>query len=331
MSLGLARRERTGELQVMVGASFVPSNAPRLRCSRLRAARWSRSARRGDTRCAATRLRASVLERVFGSGDSGKRRPTVSPLTQESAVLEMRKICHETDQMLDSYLFENLDFVLFPREIVLIIGPNGAGKSTFLSLCTGGTAPDKGEIIVQGQLIRKKDQLQEYVGYVLQNPAQAFLCDTVLEELVLFRSTQPQEVRQVMSAVGLDSISLRADPQQLSGGQQRRLALASVLLREARPRVFVMDEPLVGIDWVARRGLINLLSVLKRSRSIVIVTHEPGELLPYADRVYQLARRHLIEVDAATLHRAIAHRASCGEYEEGYTGENRLRGRRGSV
>lgn len=169
--------------------------------------------------------------------------------------------------------------------------------------------PRNGQLFWQGRLT-KPSQMMEHVGVVMQNPGQYFLTPTVLDELVMGRNTKtPDDVRRVLYAVGLTDVSLMASPRSLSGGQIRRLALASQLMREPLPLLFVLDEPLAGVDWTARRELVQLLGSLKSQFAVVIVSHEPGDLLEYADRVVQVGRGGMFDIDKRVIQRAIKVRA----------------------
>ena len=84
-------------------------------------------------------------------------------------------------------------------------------------------------------------------------------------------STDQQQT--VLSQVGLGGISLQQAPERLSGGQQRRLALAVQLLRGAE--VLLLDEPTAGLDWSVRSDVLDLLAELSQKRVVVVVTHEP--------------------------------------------------------
>lgn len=170
-------------------------------------------------------------------------------------------------------------------------------------------AKGNGELYWKGNNVKPSTMIDN-IGVVMQNPAAYFITPTVLDELVLERDTKtPDDVRRVLAAVGLTDISLMARPKSLSGGQVRRLALASQLMREPLPELFVLDEPLAGVDWTARRDLVQLLGSLKSQFGIIIVSHEPGPLLEYADRVVEVGRGDMRDIDNHIIQKAIQVRA----------------------
>jgi energy-coupling factor transport system ATP-binding protein len=173
-----------------------------------------------------------------------------------------------------------------------------------LSLIIGFLTPEGGQILWDGARI-KRGALKKNIAMVMQRPKDFFLGSTVLEELVLgHQHATPDDVRDVLFGVGLSHISLLTPPHELSGGQIKRLAVAGQLMREPRPRLFLLDEPMAGVDPAARRELAALLSDLTSDFALVIVSHEPAELLEYADRVVQLAHGQLIEVASDVINRA---------------------------
>ncbi|CAI7819257.1 unnamed protein product, partial [Closterium sp. NIES-54] len=86
--------------------------------------------------------------------------------------------------------------------------------------------------------------------------------------------------------VGLMGVALDTNPRALSGGNQRRLALAIQLVR--MPELLLLDEPLAGLDWRARADVVRLLAALKRERSILVVSHDLRELAPLVDRSWRM-------------------------------------------
>ncbi|MFQ3615002.1 MAG: ATP-binding cassette domain-containing protein, partial [Cyanobacteriota bacterium] len=97
-------------------------------------------------------------------------------------------------------------------------------------------------------------------------------------------------------------IPLRSSPNHLSGGQQRRLALAVQLIRG--PFLLLLDEPTAGLDWSVRRQLIELLARLKSMWTVLVVSHDPEELAQIADVQWTLQAGSLLSVPAD----AVAHR-----------------------
>ena len=92
--------------------------------------------------------------------------------------------------------------------------------------------------------------------------------------------------------MGLINLDLKKPPESLSGGQQRRLAIAVQLLRS--PKVLLLDEPTAGLDWSVRSGIIELLAKLKDKQTIVIVTHEPELFKNLNTDNYELNKGQLI-------------------------------------
>jgi energy-coupling factor transport system ATP-binding protein len=94
------------------------------------------------------------------------------------------------------------------------------------------------------------------------------------QELKLGQRRLPYDTAEaVLQQVGLGSVSFQQAPERLSGGQQRRLALAVQLLRN--PRVLLLDEPTAGLDWSVRDEILELLVELSGERVVLVVTHEP--------------------------------------------------------
>jgi energy-coupling factor transport system ATP-binding protein len=155
----------------------------------------------------------------------------------------------------------------------LVAGRSGSGKTTLLELIGGLADPDAGQILWNGEVLNAR-QRRWLCGLVFQFPERHFLGLSVGQELRLgHRRLGGEAVERVLRQVDLASISLQQAPERLSGGQQRRLALAVQLLRD--PKVLLLDEPTAGLDWTVRNEVLQLLSVLSRDRALLVVTHEP--------------------------------------------------------
>ncbi|TVU25392.1 hypothetical protein EJB05_27887 [Eragrostis curvula] len=170
----------------------------------------------------------------------------------------------------------------------LIFGRSGSGKTTLLQLLAGLSQPTSGSICIQKYNDNGKPSglpellTSERVGIVFQFPERYFLADTVLEEVtfgwprqkvdLIFKEQLAFNLQNAFNSVGLRTISLDEDPQSLSGGFKRRLALAIQLVQT--PDLLLLDEPLAGLDWKARADVVNLLRDLKKHHTILVVSHD---------------------------------------------------------
>lgn len=180
-----------------------------------------------------------------------------------------------------------------------MIGPSGSGKSTLLEILAGLSESTSGKVFWREQELIA-EQLQQLGGLVFQFPERHFCGSTILEELRLGHpELGSQRVKDALTEVGLDRLSLNTSPHSLSGGQQRRLALAVQLIRQ--PHLLLLDEPTAGLDWSMRRQLVNLLAKLKNHWSLFVVTHDAGDLLSIADKCWIIERGELQSVDPAIL------------------------------
>jgi energy-coupling factor transport system ATP-binding protein len=171
-------------------------------------------------------------------------------------------------------ILQDLRFSLQPGQPTLVVGRSGSGKSTLLELIAGLASPDQGSLRWQGRATTAR-QRRWLAGLVFQFPERHFLGLTVGQELRLgFRRLSTEKKLAVLAQVGLADISLQHQPERLSGGQQRRLALAVQLLRD--PPILLLDEPTAGLDWSVRGELVDLLEALAQQRILLIVTHEPA-------------------------------------------------------
>ena len=156
---------------------------------------------------------------------------------------------------------------------LLIAGASGSGKTSLLEVISGLSATRSGSISWQGQEMSRR-QRRGLCGMVFQFPERHFLGLNVSQELRLgHRRLGSDRQDQVLQRVGLKDIPRNTAPERLSGGQQRRLALAVQLLRGAE--VLLLDEPTAGLDWSVRSDVLTLLSNLAQEQVLIVVTHEP--------------------------------------------------------
>jgi len=192
----------------------------------------------------------------------------------------------------------DVDFAIPPGVLVGVVGPNGAGKSTLLKAVMGLLPLASGEVRLFGEPFPRHRQR---LGYVPQResvdwdfPVSVF--DVVLMgrygTLPLFRRPKAADreiARRSLQEMGIADLAGR-QISRLSGGQQQRVFLARALAQEAE--LYLMDEPLAGVDAATEQAVIDLLRSLRgRGRTVVVVHHDLGSVPEYFDWVVMLNQR----------------------------------------
>lgn len=196
----------------------------------------------------------------------------------------------------DESVLTDVTLSVAPGEVVALLGGNGSGKSTLGRIASGALLPGDGEVLVDGIVLAegsRRDEVRRLVGMVVQNP-QDQIVSTVVADEVAFGPRNlgcagrelDARVRGALEAVGL-SDAVDRDVNELSGGEQQRIALAGVLAME--PSYLVLDEALSMVDSTERPQLRSLVRTLAKDRhlGVLAITHDPVEALG-ADRVVVL-------------------------------------------
>jgi ABC-2 type transport system ATP-binding protein len=190
----------------------------------------------------------------------------------------------------DLVAVEEVSFVARPGEMIGLLGPNGAGKTTTVSMIAGLLAPDRGEVRIEGEVVRSEtDPVKRRMGLVPQDLA---LHDelSARDNLILFGSFYSLKgagMRKAMDeALGITGLFDRAGDRvaTFSGGMKRRLNLAAALLHA--PSILLLDEPTVGVDPQSRNAIFANLEELKRhGKTLVYTTHYMEEAERLCDRI----------------------------------------------
>ncbi len=200
-------------------------------------------------------------------------------------------------------LFEDLKLHLRPGECVALQGENGSGKSTLFDLILGLQKAQAGTICLFGQRVERERDFQPFrgrIGLLFQQPALQLFCPSVLEELCfgplnlgLTRTEAVDRAQHQLARLGIEHLADRPG-YRLSGGEQRRVALASVLTME--PEVLLLDEPSNDLDAAGRDALLELLHALPQSK--LLISHDPVLVNALASRRLLLAQGQLTEEHA---------------------------------
>ncbi len=195
------------------------------------------------------------------------------------------------------YALKDINLEINSHEIVGLIGQTGSGKSTLVQLLNGLLIPTNGDCIIDG--INSKDKKKRKdarfkVGLVFQYPENQLFEETIAKDIAfgpknmgLSEEEIDKRVRVAMAKVGLDYETYKdKSPFELSGGQQRRVAVAGIL--SINPKVLVLDELTAGLDPVGRDEIFEeIISLYKADPelSIVLVSHSMEDVAEYVDRV----------------------------------------------
>lgn len=196
-----------------------------------------------------------------------------------------------------------ISFDIEKDETVGLIGSNGAGKSTLLKTMVGILLPEQGSIEIGGVPVLKKNlkRIREKAGVVFQNPEDQLFMSNVYDDIAFglrnMGINEPEikdKISTVLSALGIERM-LDHNSSRLSGGEQRLVAIATVMVME--PELVLFDEPTSFLDPRTRRKLIKLLKEYKVTK--LIATHDLDMALELCDRVIILKEGRLFEQGSA--------------------------------
>ena len=219
-------------------------------------------------------------------------RPAVAPILEARQLTKRYQMPGEVVEAV-----RGVSLGVLPGELVALMGPSGSGKSTLLQLLGGLDQPTSGEVLLEGESIGRLSDDQatrlrrERTGFVFQSFNLVPLLD-VVENVGLPFTIAGQNpgagdlATRVRDAIALVELSgkERHRPEQLSAGEQQRVAVARAIV--TRPALLFADEPTGNLDFRTGRGILDALwrTCVERGQTIVLVTHD-AKAAAYADRV----------------------------------------------
>jgi putative ABC transport system ATP-binding protein len=251
--------------------------------------------------CRLARLlgRVPLASRLFGRLDCSASAPNV--LRRGAAALTGSQLSRSfgTGET-KSYALKGVSVELRQGDVNLLMGPSGSGKSTLLAVLSGLLRPDDGAVGALGRDVWRmsEEEMEQFrlrhCSYIFQG-YNLFPALTAREQLEIVlkwgEGCSSREARQradrVLGQLGLTN-KAHLRPAQLSGGEKQRVAIGRALVKN--PTFVFADEPTAALDWDNGRQVIDLLTQNARERGamVLVVTHDP-RLVPFADRVFELA------------------------------------------
>ena len=202
----------------------------------------------------------------------------------------MLSLSHVTLKYRKKTILQDVSFDAAPGQTIGLLGMNGSGKSTLLLSIAGVKKPAEGTILLEGKSYA--DDPRSYnssVGFVTQENA---LIDelTAMDNLRLWTPMSKAEIFDTLQNTSLCVLGvhtyLELPVNSMSGGMKKRLSLATVLIN--KPTVLLMDEPFAALDMVAKKDILNFLSLFRSGGGITVIASHDEKIFEFCDESYLL-------------------------------------------
>jgi cobalt/nickel transport system ATP-binding protein len=226
-------------------------------------------------------------------------------MENHALVFEVNNISYQYTEQMPS--LDQVSLEVRQGEKLAILGSNGSGKSTLLKILDGLYFPSSGSVKALGQLLDEKslqderfnESFRSKVGFVFQDSDVQLFMPSVWDEVAFAplqmdipRDEVKRRVTAALQALQIEKLKDRA-PHQISGGEKKRVALASILTLE--PQVWLLDEPTAGLDPRSVAWLTRFINEQGQSgKTVVLATHDLSLVEATADRIYILDEDHHI-------------------------------------
>ena len=204
---------------------------------------------------------------------------------------------------------KDINLEIQDNECFVIMGNNGCGKSTLLKILNGLLYPTSGTYTLDNTIINKEylennqnsKSFHQHIGFIFQNADAQLFCPNVYEEIAfgpnqmnLSKEEVEQRVNDVCDLLEINHLKDRS-PYELSGGEKRKVTIASVL--SMNPDILVLDEPIASLDKKSQDFLLQLFLELKKtSKTMIITTHDETFAKKIADKIIIINDNHELDV-----------------------------------
>lgn len=203
------------------------------------------------------------------------------------------------------YVLKGIDLEVDKSEFLCILGPSGSGKSTLLHIIGCLDKPSKGKVIIDNEDVSKLDDNElalirrEKIGFVFQFfylfPYLNALENVMLPMLISGKSREyaKEKAMELLELVGLEKERFYNKPNQLSGGQQQKVAIARAIANN--PKILLADEPTGNLDYKSAIEVMKIFEKINNSGTTIIMVTHNQELTKYADRIIRIKDGKIIE------------------------------------
>jgi putative ABC transport system ATP-binding protein len=213
----------------------------------------------------------------------------------------------------ETHALRDVSLDLIPGHLTLVMGPSGCGKTTLLAVLSGLLPPSGGQVLVGGRDLyalsaaERREVRRQHLGFIFQG-FHLFPTLTVREQLEMVlrwgeEVPASEAARRTEDLLGVLNLTRKAEllPQQLSGGEQQRVAIGRALIK--MPDLVFADEPTSALDWEHGKQVMEILSraAHERSCTVLVVSHDP-RVMPFADRTVHMEDGALRDGKATTAH-----------------------------